>query len=180
MPGKVVSFSVKAGDTVSKGQALAVMEAMKMEHTITAPADGQWCRTAVRARATRWPKAPNCCAGLSTMALRITFSVAAMVKAEPWLSGFRAALPGVDMHRMAPGAPQAEHAVVWSPPQQFLDEQPGCAASSTWGRRGRAAQAAPAACARIVRLDDAGMSVQMAEFVCHAMMRNFREFDLCG
>ena len=40
MPGKVVSFAVKAGDAVTKGQALAVMEAMKMEHTIAAPADG--------------------------------------------------------------------------------------------------------------------------------------------
>jgi 3-methylcrotonyl-CoA carboxylase alpha subunit len=40
MPGKVVSFAVKAGDTVRKGQPLAVMEAMKMEHTIAAPADG--------------------------------------------------------------------------------------------------------------------------------------------
>ncbi len=40
MPGKVVSFSVKAGDKVIKGQALAVMEAMKMEHTIAAPTDG--------------------------------------------------------------------------------------------------------------------------------------------
>jgi 3-methylcrotonyl-CoA carboxylase alpha subunit len=40
MPGKVVSFAVKAGDKVSKGQALAVLEAMKMEHTIAAPADG--------------------------------------------------------------------------------------------------------------------------------------------
>ncbi|MFN3734897.1 acetyl/propionyl/methylcrotonyl-CoA carboxylase subunit alpha [Comamonas testosteroni] len=40
MPGKVVSFTVKAGDKVSKGQPLAVMEAMKMEHTIAAPGDG--------------------------------------------------------------------------------------------------------------------------------------------
>lgn len=40
MPGKVVSFSVKAGDKVVKGQALAVMDAMKMEHTIASPADG--------------------------------------------------------------------------------------------------------------------------------------------
>ncbi|MCL4771042.1 MAG: ATP-grasp domain-containing protein, partial [Burkholderiaceae bacterium] len=40
MPGKVVSFAVQAGDKVSKGQALAVMEAMKMEHTIAAPVDG--------------------------------------------------------------------------------------------------------------------------------------------
>jgi len=40
MPGKVVSFAVKPGDAVKKGQALAVMEAMKMEHTIVAPTDG--------------------------------------------------------------------------------------------------------------------------------------------
>jgi 3-methylcrotonyl-CoA carboxylase alpha subunit len=40
MPGKVISFAVKPGDKVSKGQPLAVMEAMKMEHTIAAPADG--------------------------------------------------------------------------------------------------------------------------------------------
>ncbi len=41
MPGKIVSFLVKVGERVSKGQALALMEAMKMEHTIAAPADGQ-------------------------------------------------------------------------------------------------------------------------------------------
>jgi len=40
MPGKVVSFAVQAGDVVKKGQALAVMDAMKMEHTIAAPMDG--------------------------------------------------------------------------------------------------------------------------------------------
>ena len=40
MPGKVISFLVAAGDAVTFGQPLAVMEAMKMEHTITAPRDG--------------------------------------------------------------------------------------------------------------------------------------------
>jgi 3-methylcrotonyl-CoA carboxylase alpha subunit len=40
MPGKVVSFAVKVGDKVKAGQPLAVMEAMKMEHTIAAPHDG--------------------------------------------------------------------------------------------------------------------------------------------
>jgi 3-methylcrotonyl-CoA carboxylase alpha subunit len=35
-----VSFAVKAGDVVKKGQPLAIMDAMKMEHTIAAPADG--------------------------------------------------------------------------------------------------------------------------------------------
>ena len=40
MPGKVVSFAVKAGDAVKAGQAVAVVEAMKMEHTLHAPHDG--------------------------------------------------------------------------------------------------------------------------------------------
>jgi 3-methylcrotonyl-CoA carboxylase alpha subunit len=40
MPGKVLSFNVKRGDSVREGQVLAVMEAMKMEHTIAAPGDG--------------------------------------------------------------------------------------------------------------------------------------------
>jgi 3-methylcrotonyl-CoA carboxylase alpha subunit len=40
MPGKVIAFLAKAGDRVVLGQPLAVMEAMKMEHTIAAPRDG--------------------------------------------------------------------------------------------------------------------------------------------
>ena len=40
MPGKMVAFLVKPGDAVKAGQPLAVMEAMKMEHTIAAPCDG--------------------------------------------------------------------------------------------------------------------------------------------
>jgi 3-methylcrotonyl-CoA carboxylase alpha subunit len=40
MPGRLVAFLAKAGDSVAKGQPLAVMEAMKMEHTISAPRDG--------------------------------------------------------------------------------------------------------------------------------------------
>ncbi|MEH3086099.1 MAG: ATP-grasp domain-containing protein [Xylophilus ampelinus] len=40
MPGRIVSFAVRPGDAVARGQPLAVMEAMKMEHTIAAPADG--------------------------------------------------------------------------------------------------------------------------------------------
>ena len=40
MPGKMVAFLVAAGERVAQGQPLAVMEAMKMEHTIAAPAAG--------------------------------------------------------------------------------------------------------------------------------------------
>jgi 3-methylcrotonyl-CoA carboxylase alpha subunit len=41
MPGKIIQLLVKAGDAVKKGQPLAVLEAMKMEHTLAAPADAK-------------------------------------------------------------------------------------------------------------------------------------------
>ena len=40
MPGKIVALLAAKGATVKKGTPLLVMEAMKMEHTITAPSDG--------------------------------------------------------------------------------------------------------------------------------------------
>jgi 3-methylcrotonyl-CoA carboxylase alpha subunit len=40
MPGKLIALHTRAGQAVRRGQALAVMEAMKMEHTISAPDDG--------------------------------------------------------------------------------------------------------------------------------------------
>ncbi len=41
MPGKVVAVLASKGQKVKKGDALVIMEAMKMEHTIAAPSDGQ-------------------------------------------------------------------------------------------------------------------------------------------
>lgn len=40
MPGMVLKILVKAGDVVKRGAPLIVLEAMKMEHVIVAPADG--------------------------------------------------------------------------------------------------------------------------------------------
>ena len=40
MPGQVVELLVTEGQSVSKGQQLAILEAMKMQHQITADADG--------------------------------------------------------------------------------------------------------------------------------------------
>eukprot|EP01116_Phalansterium_solitarium_P025754 TRINITY_DN99_c0_g2_i3.p1 TRINITY_DN99_c0_g2~~TRINITY_DN99_c0_g2_i3.p1 ORF type:complete len:551 (-),score=225.71 TRINITY_DN99_c0_g2_i3:361-2013(-) len=40
MPGKIVKVLVEKGQKVEKNQPLVIMEAMKMEHTIRAPADG--------------------------------------------------------------------------------------------------------------------------------------------
>ena len=40
LPGSVIQVLVDSGDTVAKGQALMIIEAMKMEHTISAPKRG--------------------------------------------------------------------------------------------------------------------------------------------
>lgn len=40
MPGKIIALNVDAGASVKRGDVLLVMEAMKMEHSILAPADG--------------------------------------------------------------------------------------------------------------------------------------------
>jgi 3-methylcrotonyl-CoA carboxylase alpha subunit len=40
MPGKIIAVEVAQGQTVTKGQKLLTLEAMKMEHTLTAPFDG--------------------------------------------------------------------------------------------------------------------------------------------
>ncbi|OYW34495.1 MAG: hypothetical protein B7Z42_16495 [Brevundimonas sp. 12-68-7] len=40
MPGKIVATPAKAGDAVTKGQPVVVLEAMKMEHALVAPFDG--------------------------------------------------------------------------------------------------------------------------------------------
>jgi glyoxylate/hydroxypyruvate reductase A len=99
-------------------------------------------------------------------------------KPEPWLAGLRAALPQASVEAWAPGAPAADYAVVWAPPQQFLDEQVQIKALFNIGAGVDALMklALPPK-AMVVRLDDAGMSVQMAEYVCHALIRHFREFD---
>ena len=41
MPGKVIAVDVAEGDAVKKGDRLLVLEAMKMEHALTAPFDGR-------------------------------------------------------------------------------------------------------------------------------------------
>ena len=40
IPGTLASLDVRAGDTVTKGQPVIVLEAMKMEHALVAPFDG--------------------------------------------------------------------------------------------------------------------------------------------
>ena len=109
--------------------------------------------------------------------MKITFCCTGTAP-EPWLQGLAAALPGADISLWQPGAPQADCAVVWAPPQQFLDEQPGLKALFNIGAGVDALlQLRLPPSVPVVRLQDAGMAVQMAEYVCHAVIGHFREFD---
>jgi len=109
--------------------------------------------------------------------MKITFCFDGL-KADPWLDGVRAALPQARVDIWEPGAPPADYAIVWSPPQQFIDEQPQLKGIFNIGAGVDALMKLrlPAA-TKVVRIDDGGMAVQMAEFVCQAVIRHFRELD---
>ena len=113
-------------------------------------------------------------------AMRIVFCCTD-TRPEPWLATLRSALPDAEVSLWQAEAPvrePAEVAVVWSPPQAFIDSQPGLKLLFNIGAGvdGLLRLRLPAGL-EIVRLDDAGMAVQMAEYVCHAVIRHFREFD---
>jgi len=97
---------------------------------------------------------------------------------ESWLAGLHAALPQAQVSVWQPGAPAADVAVVWQPPQQFFDEQLQINAIFNIGAGVDALmklRLPPQAV--VVRLEDAGMAVQMAEYVCQAVIRHFRDLN---
>ncbi|NDP62738.1 glyoxylate/hydroxypyruvate reductase A [Polaromonas sp.] len=109
--------------------------------------------------------------------MRISFCCTG-TKAQPWLDGLHAAFPGAEVEVWSAGKPPADYAVVWTPPQQFIDEQTQLKGIFNIGAGVDALMTLrlPSGIP-VVRLDDAGMSVQMTEYVCHAVIRHFREFD---
>jgi len=110
-------------------------------------------------------------------AVRISFCCKS-VDPEPWLAGLRGALPHAQISVWAPGAPAADIAVVWQPPQAFFDEQTQLKAIFNIGAGVDALlrlRLPPGA--TVVRLEDAGMAVQMAEYVCQAVIRHFRDLE---
>ena len=112
--------------------------------------------------------------------MKITFCCTG-TEPEPWLAGLRAALPQAQVELWQAGTAPADYAVVWAPPQQFFDEQPQLKAVFAIGAGVDALlKLRLPASASFVRLDDAGMAVQMAEYVCHAVIGHFRQFDRYG
>lgn len=109
--------------------------------------------------------------------MKITFCCAD-TNPQPWLQGLSAALPDATISLWQPGAPLADYAVVWAPPQAFFDEQTQLKAIFNTGAGVDALiKLDLPAGVPVIRLDDAGMAVQMAEYVCHALIRHFREFE---
>jgi len=110
--------------------------------------------------------------------LRIAFCCANTAP-EPWLAGLRAALPQAEVAVWQPGAAAADYAVVWQPQQQFFDEQAQLKGIFNIGAGVDALlklRLPPQAV--VVRLEDAGMAVQMAEYVCQGVVRHFRDLDI--
>jgi len=110
--------------------------------------------------------------------MRIIFS-ATQTKPQPWVDALRREFPDADVEEWQPGAAPADYAVVWRPPQQLFDEQPQLKAVFNTGAGVDALLALKLPPnALLVRIGDGGMAVQMAEYVCHAAIRHFREFDV--
>ncbi|MBC3864035.1 glyoxylate/hydroxypyruvate reductase A [Undibacterium jejuense] len=100
---------------------------------------------------------------------------------QEWLRTLHSALPQHAIRTWTPGdnAP-ADYAIVWKPPAEMLVGRSSLKAIFILGAGADAilqlGSALPTG-VPIVRLDDAGMGVQMAEYVCHAVLRYFRRFD---
>ncbi|VFR94539.1 D-3-phosphoglycerate dehydrogenase [plant metagenome] len=101
---------------------------------------------------------------------------------ERWVGEFAKALPGIQVTAWQPGdAPRgADAAIVWQPPAEFFRTEPGLRGVFNLGAGVDALLASGTlpASATLVRLEDAGMSVQMAEYALYAILRAARDFDV--
>lgn len=100
---------------------------------------------------------------------------------DPWVAGFKAALPDVEVVIWQDGAAIApcDYAVLWSPTPPLLEQLAHVKAIFSTGAGVDAilkfADVLPQV--PLIRLGDAGMAVQMAEYVAYAVLRYFRRFD---
>jgi glyoxylate/hydroxypyruvate reductase A len=100
----------------------------------------------------------------------------------PWADDFARHLPDATCVAWTEGEKPApcDYAVVWAPPETMLRELAEVKAIFLMGAGADAILRHGDAIPRhipIVRLGDAGMGVQMAEYVVHAVLRYFRRFD---
>ena len=97
---------------------------------------------------------------------------------EQWVAALAARLPGAQVLAWSGQAMDASHAVGWNPPAEFFDRVRGLRAYFSMGAGVEGVLALtnlPAAMA-LVRLEDAGMARQMAEYCCHEVFRYYRRY----
>jgi glyoxylate/hydroxypyruvate reductase A len=103
-------------------------------------------------------------------------------KTEPWIKDFGKFLPEAEIEIWHAGekCQTCDYAVVWAPPEAMLPELAMVKAIFVTGAGVDAllkfGDALPAHIP-IIRLGDAGMAMQMAEYVTHSVLRYFRRFD---
>ncbi|HEY1149550.1 MAG TPA: glyoxylate/hydroxypyruvate reductase A [Pseudoduganella sp.] len=103
-------------------------------------------------------------------------------KTEPWIKDFARHLPEAEVVVWQPGVKAApcDYAIVWSPPEAMLRELSEVKAIFLTGAGADAILKFEQEISHdipIIRLGDAGMGVQMAEYVSHAVLRYFRRLD---
>jgi glyoxylate/hydroxypyruvate reductase A len=112
--------------------------------------------------------------------MRILFYTASW-STDSWTDDLAAVLPEADVRIWHEGDNDpADYALVWRPPAAMLRERRGLKAIFNLGAGvdgilqlgGDLPEGVP-----IVRLEDAGMAVQMAEYATYAVLRHFRRFD---
>jgi glyoxylate/hydroxypyruvate reductase A len=102
-------------------------------------------------------------------------------KPDPWIAEIREEFPQAQVRAWHEGDHDpADYAIVWKPPLEMLQQHPEMKAVFNIGAGVDAilefGDALPKELT-IVRLDDAGMGMQMAEYVTHAVLRYFRRLD---
>ncbi len=115
--------------------------------------------------------------------MKLLFYTAASNSAA-WLDALSRAMPAASIGTWPEGAAGAtdgaDYALVWKPPPKLLAKLKSAKAIFNLGAGvdsldsiPRSLQAVP-----LIRLEDAGMAEQMAEYVVHAVLRRYREFDV--
>ncbi|HET8799991.1 MAG TPA: glyoxylate/hydroxypyruvate reductase A [Marinobacter sp.] len=107
--------------------------------------------------------------------------VAGDPKPERWTVPIKALLPEADVHVWNPDGPavDADYAIVWQPPAELFQRERQLKAVFNLGAGIDGLLAVPnlPADLPVVRLEDAGMSVQMAEYVLHQLLEASREME---
>lgn len=114
--------------------------------------------------------------------MKAIFAASSGLNSDDWVAPLQNALPEVDFYTWVPEGPAigAEIAVVWQPPADIFQREPGLRAVFNLGAGVDALLRLPGLSKNvaIVRLEDGGMAVQMAEYAIYALTRASRQFDV--